>query len=305
MAAGENITNKFIGILVLICFLFMFWILGAFVWGYFSVFGDDVTTGVLSAAGAAATINIEFIGFYFESALALFEIITFYTIFEIGTYLTESRYGIEILWSVARDITNLIIVGLFLWTAFRMAVGLEKGDAAKKTLLWLGAGALLVNFSGFITLLLVDIGNFLGAIFFKFLSSDILSAFIDIEILLFEETQAALTQGGTANAQTEAFNLLFFHASSILAKVFIGTTIFGLALLFLVRAFKILAVLIISPVAVLGMLPIENKPLKDINGFWWKSMIGIILMPAAVFFNFNCYYKSIYWPRRKLNTKPG
>ena len=70
------------------------------------------------------------------------------------------------IWAGIRDLGNLVIILFLGFIAISLITGFL-GQATKKSVIWVLGAALLINFSGVITLFVYNTGNALAEIFFE------------------------------------------------------------------------------------------------------------------------------------------
>ena len=96
----------------------------------------------------------------------LFEAALKYTIVEFGKYLQLLKPGIDVGWTALRDIANIIIIGLFVFIAVNIILGVKDfGD--KKRVARVLIVAVLINFSLLFTKVIVDASNFTAYQFYS------------------------------------------------------------------------------------------------------------------------------------------
>ena len=179
----------------------------------------------------------------------IFTYVVEYTIFEFGDFWgpgSATSTTLESFWKILRDIGNLIIALLFLYTAFLTLVGnfVFRG----RILVFLLLAALLINFSAFITLALFDLSNLIFATFYFILNPPVQDSFFIesfFKDLLFEDSETSLVSGG----------FLFFASITLFVTsffIFAGLLYFSLIL---AERFVIALLLVLSsPLAVIGFM---------------------------------------------------
>ena len=99
-------------------------------------------------------------------AAGIFEATLKYTIIELGKYLGLIKSGIDVGWTALRDIANIIIIGLFVFIAVNIILGVKDfGD--KKKVARVLIVAVLINFSLLFTKVIVDASNFTAYQFYN------------------------------------------------------------------------------------------------------------------------------------------
>ena len=92
------------------------------------------------------------------------------TVFEFGKFWGDGVAGVTLqsVWQIIRDIVNLLIVVLFVIVTMMTVFG--EFVYKRKVLIGLILAAILVNFSAFFTLFIIDISNILFVMFFNILN---------------------------------------------------------------------------------------------------------------------------------------
>ena len=179
----------------------------------------------------------------------VFTYVVEYTIFDFGKFWgpgSATSVTLESFWKILRDIGNLIIALLFLYTAFLTLVGnfVFRG----KILVFLLLAALLINFSAFITLALFDLSNLIFATFYFILNPPVQDAFFIegfFKDLLFKNNGTSLVSGG----------FLFFASITLfVASFFIFAGLLYFSLILAERFIIALLLVLSSPLAVIGFM---------------------------------------------------
>lgn len=117
----------------------MTWVSAGFIW---------IGVTVATAAGGV-----------FEAALK-------YLIVDFGHYLGLIKPGIDVGWTALRDIANIVIIGMFVFIAINIILGVHQfGD--KKKVAQVLIVAVLINFSLLFTKVIVDASNFTAYQFYN------------------------------------------------------------------------------------------------------------------------------------------
>ena len=94
--------------------------------------------------------------------------------FTAALTLSDEMYRakfITTIWTIVRDFSNIFFILILLYAAFQVILGLGHGGG-KKIVASVILIALLVNFSLFISRVVVDAGNVLGLIFYNKIATD-------------------------------------------------------------------------------------------------------------------------------------
>jgi len=187
-----------------------------------------------------------------------------------------SSAGIDTAWEIIRNIINVSFVFILLYISISMILG-EFGPKKKSTVAGVVVSALLINFSLFITRLIIDFGNmFAVAIYNKSFSGP------GFSVLLMQGLQLqTLFNLDAVTATGQVSNIVLMVIQIILIAVFIWVLISGIIFI-LGRLVTLMALLALSPIGFIGL----SMPwLKDKADDWWKALINqVFLLPLFLFF---------------------
>lgn len=96
----------------------------------------------------------------------LFEFVLQHAIVGFATTLASIQSGIEIGWSAFRDVANIVIIGMFVFTAINIILGVKE-FGQKKTIAKILIIAVLINFSLLFTKMIIDASNFTAYQFYN------------------------------------------------------------------------------------------------------------------------------------------
>ena len=231
-------------------------------------FFSDIVKTITQFIGGALLAFAEMIVVWGTS---LFVTVIEHTILRFGEYFTEPNEALQGIWALIRDIANLIIVVLFLVTAFGLVLGGGKGSGfSKKILLYLLVAALFVNLSAFFVLALIDISNALFVSVFN----------------LSGGTEESLLKSVISDNKTDILkgNNIFFTLVAPLILCVVALFLF-LAYLFLMltlvhRFIAAILLVITSPIAVVAFaMKLSGKGRMFANIFErWKTHLMVVLL---------------------------
>lgn len=118
-----------------------------------AAFAVDIggTTGSL-LAGFGATV-FALVGTLFDKALS-------FLVFEIGGHMrTGIGVSVELVWSIVRDLCNLVFIFMFLFLGIRLVLTIENVATAQRIIARVIIAALLINFSLFASKAIIDVSN--------------------------------------------------------------------------------------------------------------------------------------------------
>jgi len=203
----------------------------------------------------------------------------------------DKMTGINIAWRVVRDILNIAFIFLLVYQGIKMILGLTSIDNIKKFISMIILASLLVNFSLFFTKILIDASNIV--------TIGVYNATID-------RTQS--TQVSTPNNQTKTIakgltvpfmdtlgltgffsgdsfnkiekkvgggnNMLIFFGMGTVVFLVTSFVFFAIACMFVIRYVVLIVLLMLSPVAFMGLAIPQLKKYAD---EWWRSLNGQLL----------------------------
>lgn len=103
-------------------------------------------------AGFGASI-FGLVGVLFDKALG-------FLVFDIGSHMqTAIGYNVQLIWSIVRDLCNLIFIFMFLFLGIRLVLTIENVGTAQKIIARVIIAALLINFSLFVSKAIIDVSN--------------------------------------------------------------------------------------------------------------------------------------------------
>jgi len=136
--------------------------------GTCSFYGFDFYKCIWYPATSGIGAFLMFIGIkVLVAAAGIFETSIKYLIVEFGSLMANSiEQGINVGWTALRDIANIVIIGLFVFIAVNMILGVQQfGD--KKKIAQVLVVAVLINFSLLFTKVIVDASNFTAYQFYR------------------------------------------------------------------------------------------------------------------------------------------
>jgi len=134
---------------------------------WMSFFWNFPTCGGRAVAEWSGAIIISIAGWILGIAGVLFNASLELTTIGFDSYIYANvQGGIESVWTVFRDIANIVIIGIFTFIALSMILGIEK-FGAKKQVASVLIIAVLINFSLLFTRVIISSSNFLATQFYK------------------------------------------------------------------------------------------------------------------------------------------
>ena len=184
--------------------------------------------------------------------------------------------GINIAWKVLRDLMNIAFIFLLVYEGIKMIIGLSDVAKVRKFIVGIVLASLLINFSLFFTKVIIDASNIVTIGVYKSILND---------------TNSSGTTGGLSNAYqqslgtqglfgpdylpgTTGYGKLTISLMSSVLILITAFVFFAISVLLVVRYIVLILLLILSPIAYMGMaLPGMKKHADK----WWESLWGQIL----------------------------
>lgn len=185
-------------------------------------------------------------------------------------------HAIETSWSTVRDFFNMFFIFGLVYLGFKMILGSDE-SGTKRWLVSLIMAALLVNFSLFITKVIVDFTNLLTAEIYSGFGRDGLA---DAFMKLFG-IQKILKVVPVAGAAPESFAIVFGTAFVFLIAIFVFAA--G-ALMVAIRFVALSLYMVMSPLMFLGWV---FPQLSNISSKYWTGFLGrAFFAPIFVLLNY-------------------
>lgn len=200
----------------------------------------------------------------------------------------DSLTGINIAWKVIKDLMNIAFIFLLVYEGIKLIIGASNREAVKKMMVGIVLAALLINFSLFFTKVLIDASNIITlGIYNTIINEDPLPVPIPgnpvelrgisipfmakIGLTSFWSNvsfdQMRLSTNGNAN-------LIFMPILGIILFSVVSFVFFAIALMFLLRYLILIILLVLSPIAYMGMaLPFMENYAKQ----WWQALSNQLL----------------------------
>ena len=227
----------------------------------------------------------------------LFNLLVDHTIIKFGELFTPKVLGgITLAWSAFRDVANIVIIAMFVFTAINIILGVKE-FGEKKLIARILIIAVLINFSLLFTKAIIDASNFTALQFYKasqlsgeaeskdqlttlktFSSKGISGQFIDLMGLSsLAETSNAISNAAYGDASNKYVTasgwiaLLFglFAATLLLAAA--AVLLYG-CLLLVTRAVLLILLMLTSAIAFASWL-VPHQFVSQGWTTWWKSLL--------------------------------
>ncbi len=257
--------------------------------GYFADMGACIGRSLASWLGASL---VALTSWLMGVAGLLFNWIISNTIVEFGDIYTSIKSGVESAWTVFRDIANILIIGLFVFIAISIILGLKE-FGQKKYVARILVVAVLINFSLLFTKMIVDFSNFTAGQVYTEMQNQIGGAKPNTSLSVLGANERPLGIAGTFLKMTgvkrisqtadDLNKVADSNQSALLALlhgVVIATLFFAVALVFLYGSYIlvsraiIIIVLLMTSALAFGTYIIPNQAIvKQGWDTWWSSLI--------------------------------
>lgn len=243
-------------------------------------------------------VSVAFISVIMTISGWMLDLSIYYSVVNMGAILGAS--GVVFVWSIARDLSNMALIFVLLYTAFNIIIESTSSGNAKKLIVNVIIVALLVNFSGFFVRAATDVSNAVAYEFYKAIVPKNVAAQSIIGSVSWGfignsqawkfwagRSQSAQTTGEESWIENNSKNLSLtkIFGDFIFDLLFGGISFFVfiyLAILFILRIITITAVFMFSPILVLAY---AVPGIKGTASKWQKNLTNqLIFAPAMMFF---------------------
>lgn len=197
-----------------------------------------------------------------------------FSVVDMAERVKEVR--VEETWRVIRDLANMGFIFVLIYTALRTMFDANSGY--QKVIRNIVIAALLINFSMFLTMAIIDASNVLAMLFYKAIApgatdptTGIASAFMDV-----------LGVQGLFNVSVglNGTKMAIIGTASTVIMLIASFTFIAVALMFLIRFVVLILVIVLSPIMVVGSIFPESKKYRD---QWVNALIGQAFFAPAYF----------------------
>ncbi len=188
--------------------------------------------------------------------------------------------GINTAWKVIRDIMNIAFIFLLVYEAIKVIIAQSTTDQVKKFITGIVLASILINFSLFFTKLLIDASNVITIGIYNSIIGDTtvnLSANNGLSNAYMQSLglQNAFSSSAIGSFQGASGGNYSMLIIGILGSVLFLVTAFvflAVSVLFVVRYIVLLILLMLSPIAYMGMA--MPKIMMSYEKEWWESLWG-------------------------------
>jgi hypothetical protein len=222
-------------------------------------------------------IPIVFSGWILGLAGVVLNTVLDYTVVNMSGNLTQIK-GINIAWATIRDLSNMSFIFILLYISISTVLGLS-GSQWKKTLGTVVIAAVLLNFSLFMTKVMVDASNIFTLGIYRQIVTDpnTVKGLSDSIMQPLGLTTLYKVLDPKSLVDT-AWSKLFIISIGSSAFMLVTAAVFlAVSVMFLIRYITIIFLLILSPIAVMGLLPQFSGTAKK----WWNQLVGQLTFAPA------------------------
>lgn len=239
---------------------------------------SDKTIGLILSY--LSQVLVQMLTFALGAVGILFNVVVYDTIINMKTGLTTSGIssGIDVAWKLIRDLINMSFIFILLFQSIQLILG--RTSDAGKVIVKIAAVALFINFSMFITQVVVDSSNVISIGFYDAITvnsdaaKDKWSGGLSDVYMEALGLQSIWQDGFDALSSNQSGANYLIALTNYGASTFIIVTLFvfiAVTLMLLVRYIMIIFLMILSPIAFVGyILP----GLKQYSDKWWNTLIG-------------------------------
>lgn len=247
--------------------------------------GERAGTCGVDTADSMLRMGGNLLGF----AAALFDITLTRYLLRAGEFLGRNGAfgeGIAGVWTILRDLVNLVLIGGLIWASISMI--LRIGQNVGKLIVQIIIAALLVNFSFFFAGAILDASHFASQIVYQeaFLGGVTPTAAEQNEgVLITERIMNAFRLGTIYNPDGLELGTIDWGTGILLGGIgllFFGITAWiflSMAGLFIQRFIVIVVLLMTAPIGILRFTDLPTA--KDLGQGWWAALYSQAVFPPV------------------------
>ncbi len=200
----------------------------------------------------------------------------------------DTNLGVVTVWALIRNICNITFIFILLWTAIQMIIGIA-GANAKKMVANVIIAALLINFSLFITRILIDVGNMLAATLYTNIQNVSINGVSFAGQGLGEIIMQTLGMAGITGAASSALSGGFFSVSfgmiSYLQLITLIVAFIVFMYAMLLMATRIVVLIFLAALSPIGFMGSVLPKLEEYSKMWRETLYGQVMI-APIFLLF-------------------
>jgi len=239
--------------------------------------------GILNIVMWLASIVVWIAGLFFDLTLKI-------SIIDFHKYANMA--GITTGWTISRDIINIFFIFILLYIAIATILQIA-GYGIKDLLVKVILIALLVNFSGVVTKVIIDASNVVAVEFYSKITAEadissvlmqglkLQTVYKSYDTPIVDSTPDPTDQGVPGGEQMSTSGLIVGMLGGTLLMLVTSFVLFAAGLLFLIRTITLLFLIILAPLAFAGMiLPVTSAHSKK----WWSTLFSQSFFAPAYMF---------------------
>ncbi|MFZ2523599.1 MAG: hypothetical protein WAW92_04410 [Minisyncoccia bacterium] len=211
---------------------------------------------------------------------------------------TQNITGINVAWKLIKDIMNIFFIFILIYEGIKLILSQTDTARIQKVIVGIVMGALLINFSLFFTKVMIDASNVVTIGIYSSIvgSTNVNSNAYGLTNPIMQSLgiqDLYKTDAPEAPIKTFGNQLVFLIGAGTLLIV-AGFVFFAVSIIFIVRFIVLLILMMLSPVAYMGMaLPFMQEHAKK----WWNTFNSQLLFAPI--------YMLMTWIALTLIATPG
>ncbi len=259
----------------------------------------SAVSNAVALAGAATFATVKFASEYFFQGIftailtvmswllwlsgQLLNYVLYYTVIQMKTNLGDLT-GINTAWKIIRDLMNIAFIFMLVYEGIMLIIGQGSTTQIKKFIIGIVMAALLINFSLFFSKIIIDASNVVTVGFYNNIlgtnakASDVFGLDYGLSNPIVKSlglTTLYKADGDATFGKSAGLSGIFIMGFGSGLLILIASFVFfAISILFIVRYVALLILLMLSPIAYMGMaLPFMNYYSKQ----WWESFKAQLL----------------------------
>lgn len=256
------------------------------------IYGFDLAACFANAMGdlfaSVAYFILTFVAYFLWLAGIFLDNVLKFTIIDLRENIA-GLIGINIAWKMIKDLMNIVFIFMLVYQGIMLILGLDNTDSIKRFIIGIVMSAVLINFSLFFTKVLIDVSNVVSIGFYKsiitssapislpatpvggpsfitvqgisapFMTNLGLSSFWKVDSI----SQMRNANGGSNSA------LILLPVMGIILFAIVTFVFFSIGVVFAVRFVVLLILLVLSPIAYMGL---ALSGMKRFANQWWNAL---------------------------------
>lgn len=249
--------------------------------------------GILTSIQEVTYWILQIMSLFIWLAGSILDKVLSFTIIEFKDNIDRMQ-GIQVAWILVRDLMNLGFVFLLLYQGLRMILG--RSNNAKNVIFGIVLASILINFSLFMTKVIIDASNVVTIGFYNAIVEG--SQVTEISSTSNTETKGRELKEGLSGAYVNALGVNSFYSKdslppqtpnnqiNLIIIMLAGSILFlmvsviflAMAIMFLIRYAVLIVLMMLSPLAVMG---IAIPQIQSLQKKWWDALLGQSLFGPA------------------------